>query len=274
LIQNTNTDSASQGKTIFLLHEKYKNFSIDTINIIPKKEQNFTQTFIQGASTDFQIKPVEKNFNGWIVYVLLVLVFFISLIWYYLPERALSLIKYTDKSRDFHTRENVNTETPGILILLFFIINYFIALTLFFFLSIKDINITPDKFIRNEYLLFFLTGVIGFYLYRLIVIYFTGFIFNTKLVAIKQIKLYINVDNLTGVLLIPLLFLLLFNRIDFFFYTGLFIMIAFQIFKWVRSFVLGKSIPGFSILHLFMYLCTLEILPLIVLIKLFYVVLN
>lgn len=241
---------------------------------IPQKEKEIRQTFIQTTPVNFQIRPIEKNYDGWIVYVLLFSVFFISLIWYYLPERAMSMIKFTDKKRDFRSRENVNTETPGILILLFFILNYFMTLTLFFFLSLKNINITPYSFIQNDCFLFFLVGVISLFLYKLIIMFFAGFFFNTRAVALKQMKLYINVDNLTGVLLIPLLFLLLFDRLDFLFYLGLFILLAFQIFKWFQSFVLGKSIPGFSILHLFMYLCTLEIVPLIVLIKLFYIEIN
>jgi len=243
---------------------------MDTTKKKSAQEKQLTKTFIQEKPVDFKFIPIQKDYNDWMVYMLLLLTFFISLIWYYLPERALSLIKFSDKPRDFRSRENVNTETPGTMILLFFIVNYFITFSLLLYLSVAKTEIMPTKIMRNEYLMFFVFAVVSFYIYRLIIIYITGFIFNTKDIAIKQIKLYVNVDNLTGVLLIPLLFLMLFTSFDFLFYVGISVLAVFQFFKWFQTFILGKSIPGFSMLHLFMYLCTLEIIPLIVLIKLFF----
>lgn len=274
MIQQLNTDTTTQTKTLYLWPESNRNTALNNADSVKGNAKKITQTFIQDKPVDIDIKPVQKNYNDWMIYVLLILIFFISLIWYYLPERAFSLIKFTDKNREFRGRENVNTETPGTLILLFFIMNYFVTLSLFLFLATTNKHLTPDHLLNNEYILFFFASVIAFYLYRLLVITVTGFIFNTKDVAVKQVKLYVNADNLSGVLLIPLLFLMLFIHFKILIYAGIFILMAFQIFKWIQSFILGKTISGFSILHLFMYLCTLEIIPLIVLIKLFYIVFN
>lgn len=202
------------------------------------------------------------------VYALLLLTFGFSLIWYYLPERAFSLFNFAKSRRDFRLRENVNTETPGIIILFFFISNYFITLSLFLFLSINNF-IANLSLVENKYLLFIIISVISFYLIRVIIILFAGYIFNTKDAANQQLKLYINIDNIIGVILIPILFLLLFLQSDFIFYAGIILLSILYIFRWFQTFILGKSISGFSILHLFMYLCTLEIIPVLVLIKLY-----
>jgi hypothetical protein len=41
-----------------------------------------------------------------------------------------------------------------------------------------------------------------------------------------------------------------------------------HIFRWFQTFFLGNSIPGVFAIHIFMYLCTLEIAPIIVVVKL------
>lgn len=204
------------------------------------------------------------------VYLLLILTLGISIIWYYMPERAISLFNFEQRKRDFHSRENVNTETPGMVILFFFMFNYFVTASLFLFLSLN--SFFNDKFlnlVQNEYILYLFISVIVFSVFRILIIFFTGFVFNTKEYADNQLKLYLNIDNIIGVFLIPILFLLLFVQIDYVIYIGIFILLILHIFRWFQTFMLGKSIPGFSILHLFMYLCTLEIIPLIILMKFF-----
>lgn len=217
---------------------------------------------------DFTIKSLQHDYTSWMVYALLLLTFGFSLIWYYMPERAFSLFNFAKSRRDFRIRENVNTETPGAVILFFFILNYFITLSLFLFISLNKFS-SNIHLTENKYLLFIIISVISFYLFRLIIILFAGYIFNTKDVAGKQLKLYINIDNIMGVILIPVLFLLLFLRVDFVFYAGIILLLILHVFRWFQTFILGNSISGFSILHLFMYLCTLEIIPVAVLIKLF-----
>lgn len=232
--------------------------------------EHINERFIQETNIDYTINAIQNESNDWMVYVLLILTLGISIIWYYMPERAISLFNFEQRKRDFHSRENVNTETPGMVILFFFMFNYFVTASLFLFLSLNSFY--NEKFlnlVQNEYILYLFISVIVFSVFRILIIFFTGFIFDTEEPASNQLKLYLNVDNIIGVFLIPILFLLLFVQIDYVIYIGIFILIILHIFRWFQTFMLGKSIPGFSILHLFMYLCTLEIIPLIILMKLF-----
>jgi len=264
----TNADSLVSKQEVFKHLGNYHPLVSDTVADASKTNEVITQTFLQDLPVDFTIKSLQPDYTDWMVYVLLLLTFGFSLIWYYLPERAFSLFNFAKNRRDFRLRENVNTETPGIVILFFFILNYFITLSLFLFLSINKFSVN-QSLIENKYLLFIIISVISFYLIRVIIILFAGYIFNTKDAANQQLKLYINIDNIIGIILIPVLFLLLFVRVDFIFYAGIILLFILHIFMWFQTFNLGKSISGFSILHLFMYLCTLEIIPVIVLIKLY-----
>lgn len=271
LLQKTNNDSIHQGKTYFPSPDQLQNNATESSKAAGVKDTVITvKPFLQESPVNYNVQHLPKNNNDWIIYVLLVFSFIISLIWYYLPERIVSLVNITPKARDSRYRDNSRTaETPGMVILLFLIINYYFTLSLFLFLSTTNFNIVLGRLLTNEYFLFFLVAVITCYAYRLIIIYFTGFIFNTAEVAAKQIKLYVNIDNLTGLLYIPIIFLMVFLKTEILIYFGILILVVFQIYKWLQTFMLGKSIQGFSVLHLFMYLCTLEIVPLIVLIKLY-----
>ena len=232
--------------------------------------QIITETFIQESPVNIVTEAIQSAHSDWMVYTLFILLFGISLVWYYFPERALSIFKISDTKKDARSNYSTGNETPGIMIVFFFIMNYLLTISLFLYLSISElieVNIQITK--GQSFLLLFIIGITALYLYRVIVIFFSGFIFNTKEVAEKQLKMYINIDNIIGVSLIPILILVLFVQLKIVIYIGLAVILILQIIKWVQTFLLGISISGFSVLHLFMYLCTLELLPIVVLIKLF-----
>ena len=205
------------------------------------------------------------------VYALLIVTFGFALIWFYLPERAISLFRLTVKQRDFRPRENVNTETPGILILFFYLLNYILSTSIFLYLSFNSfIKSAANSAKESSFLYYIIAFVVALFVFRMIAIYVTGFIFNTKEEAQNQARLFINSDFLIGVFLIPILYLILFVHLNFVIYIGFLIIIILHLIRWLQTFLIAKSVSEFSILHLFMYLCTLELIPLIVLIKVFY----
>jgi hypothetical protein len=234
------------------------------------EDRIITETFIQDSPVEMIGRTFQYAYNDWMVYSLLLLLFGISLVWYYFPERALSIFKISDSVKNTRSNFSTGNETPGIMILLFFIINYLLTISLFLYLSsIKFFPAIPDKTTGQELLVFFILGIVSLYIFKILIIFFTGFLFNTSSVANKQLSMYINIDNIIGVLLIPILILILFVQGDVIIYTGFGILLVFQFVKWFQTFNLAISISGFSVLHLFMYLCALELLPVAVLIKLF-----
>lgn len=264
-----NSDTLGIGQVTFEQMMKNHQTSSDSSTLVSHPAE-ITQTFLQEIPVVYTTNSIQAESYDWMVYAVLVLTFGFSLIWYYLPERAISLFRLFDSQRDFRSRENVGAETPGIMIFFFFILNYVFTLSLFFYLTAENLFVFEFGNLNdNQFLIYILVSVIAFYLLRIIIIFATGIIFNTKEAAGRQLKLFINIDNIMGVLLIPVLYIILFVRVDFVFYLGIIIIFILHIFKWFQSFIIGNSILGFSILHLFMYLCTLEIIPLIILVKLF-----
>ena len=85
---------------------------------------------------------------------------------------------------------------------------------------------------------------------------------------IFNISLY---NNLLGVTLIPILLLSYFSSIPAFyvlFYIAIPLMLIIFLFRLIRLYLIGIT-KGISYFYIFLYICTLEILPLVVLLRIF-----
>lgn len=230
--------------------------------------QQITESFLPPSGVAIsEIQLVSTQYD-WITYLLFGLLFGIALIWYFMPERLLSIFNFPSDSSSKRLKDS-GYNSPGFLLSFFLFINYLITFSLFIFLVFKPVALVSFKNISDTSLLFYIAALILiFYLFRLIFIRLNGFLFKTKAISKQQHLIYVNVDNLMGILLIPTILLVMYSTTNVFILLGIFVVLIIHLFRWLQTFILGKSIAGFSVLHLFMYLCTLEIIPLLVLIKL------
>ncbi|PHQ62533.1 MAG: hypothetical protein COC08_00570 [Maribacter sp.] len=131
------------------------------------------------------------------------------------------------------------------------------------------INVSPT----NNFLFFLL--ILGF----LVIVYLIKYIFsqvlffilndiNTASEYIFSVSLY---NNLLGVVLIPILCVTYFSSLDFniiFTYIASPLILLIFILRLIRLYLIGIS-KGISYFYIFLYICTLEILPLVVLFRIF-----
>jgi hypothetical protein len=231
-------------------------------------EGKFIGTFLQHGQT--QIVPVLNSQVSidYISYILLFFIAGIALVWRFLPERLFSLFNISTK-KGFSRTGDVTIKTPGLLISLFFFLNFIFSFSIFLFLLLK--TYAPDLISGSNNLLiiaYILVFIILLHLYRLFFIKSSGFIFKTDENSSQQLNIYINTENALGVLLIPVLLFSLYTSIHFILLTGILLFFIFLIIRWLKTFFIGMSISGFSVLHLILYLCTLEIIPVLIGIKL------
>jgi hypothetical protein len=206
--------------------------------------------------------------QDWMAYILLGLLLGIALLWYFEPERLAAIFNFPSFVSQTGRKESVYN-SPGLLTSSFFFINYLVTLSLFIFLLIgqfipglKSTNPSDSIFLYISVIILII------FIYRVLFIKLTGFIFQTTFISKQQLLLYVNINSLTGLALLPVLLLTLYTSVDWLIYLGIFILLIIYAFKWFQTFFLGKFVNGFSVFHLFMYLCTLEIIPLLALIKL------
>ena len=151
----------------------------------------------------------------------------------------------------------------------FYYLNYLTAVVLLIIMAIEKFAPFEAGAVSISQLIVLTSlAFIAYSLYKLTFITVAGFLFNTPTLAMQQIRLSINIDSISGFLLLPILLLALSTDLSYFFYFGIFIILIANALKWFQTIAIGKSVSMFKLYHLIIYLCTLEIIPLILLIKL------
>jgi len=114
-----------------------------------------------------------------------------------------------------------------------------------------------------------LCTVLGFWTGKVTLIRILSLIFRTRQTTNEYLLNIFIFSALLGVILLPLLVIVIYLKSVFFLWICIVFFILLLIFRFVRGFLIGASNTKFSYLFLFVYLCSLELLPLVVLMKLF-----
>ncbi|MBC8320388.1 MAG: DUF4271 domain-containing protein [Bacteroidetes bacterium] len=231
-----------------------------------------SQTLVNIFQVDnIQINPLlyYNNPNTDIItYVLLALLSIISAIWYFFPDRFLSIFFMKSKSQLLRGGES-RVRVPGTLITVFFWINFIIATNIFILLFLKRFfAIEIEGLSDYQVVSFIFLTISGLFLYRGVIIFGAATIFQTKKLMQHQVVIGQNILFITGVLLVPVILVLLYSGGSFFIYLAIAAIFFLQATRLVQLVIIGKSSTIFSVLHIILYLCTLEIVPVLVLIRL------
>lgn len=127
---------------------------------------------------------------------------------------------------------------------------------------------------QNEMLLFLfiLASVIIVYTVKFITIKFFGFVFKTAKETDEYALTVLLYINSLGLFLLPIVVCIAFAEnvpVEIFIKTGLCLLALFLFTRMVRGLIIGLNSIRVSKFYLFLYLCSLEILPLIVMVKIF-----
>jgi len=109
--------------------------------------------------------------------------------------------------------------------------------------------------------------VLCFWILKTGLIRFLSFIFRTRQTTREYILNILIFNILTGVFLLPLLVFAVYLNSIIFLWICMIILSLFFVFRLIRGFLIGISITKFSYVFLFVYLCSVEILPLVLLMK-------
>jgi hypothetical protein len=110
-------------------------------------------------------------------------------------------------------------------------------------------------------------SVLGFILVKAMFTYFSGITFKTveHSHAYRLNELIFN--HITGLIIMPVLLLILYWQPQPFLWIAFSMAVIMLIYRFLRSISIGFSNTKFSVFYLILYLCTLEILPLLLLVK-------
>jgi hypothetical protein len=146
---------------------------------------------------------------------------------------------------------------------------YFIIISLFLFQLYELVLVKDAGRLHQGFPLFALISifVLGFWMLKIGLIRFLSFIFRTRQTSREYILNILIFNILTGIFLLPLMVFAVYLKSVIFLWICMILFVLFFFFRFVRGFLIGISITKFSYLFLFVYLCSLEILPLVVLLK-------
>jgi hypothetical protein len=152
-----------------------------------------------------------------------------------------------------------------------FIIIYFIIFSLFIFQTAHFFaNLKQWAFYSFSFYLKILLVVIVLHYLKQFTTRFIGNLFkNNNTAYVYQLNEFV-FKIITGIFLLPAMLFAVFSDtaiISFTTYLSVFLVAILIIFKNIRAAIIGLSFSKFSKFYLFLYLCTLEILPILIIAK-------
>ncbi|MCK9421174.1 MAG: DUF4271 domain-containing protein [Bacteroidales bacterium] len=108
----------------------------------------------------------------------------------------------------------------------------------------------------------------GYWVIKFMLIRFLGVVFKTRETTFNYLLNLLIFCLITGPVILAFLVFIIYLKSDVLLFCCLIVFSLLFIFRVMRGFFIGSGLRKFSYLFLFVYLCSLEILPLLVLIKL------
>ncbi len=226
----------------------------------------FAGKFIQQQSVSIQPVAIEGHSGHLVYYVLFGLLALLAFIRFFYPATFGAVFSLFSGSAS--RRDADNYSKPGWAVPLFLSVNFIVSFSLLILVLLIRWKYLPGKAFTDPYHWAVITGsVVAFYLFVQIAHFLTGVIFDTSKQASLQIKNTAFWMYTSGIVLTPLLLV--------YFYSGNFLVVdsmvftlsVLLVFKWIQTFRIGLSLKGFLPLHIFLYLCAVEIVPLLLLVK-------
>ncbi len=257
-------------KTFFAGNVKDKKIGTPIIQKSFEQDKAFCTSIFENKKAPIQninAKPLNHIGYDWIFFTLLLCLLLIVIINFTNRKRVAFLFKafivprFTNQlTRDGSIQKEFFTY-PMLLI-------YFISFSLFIFKGLMlFFHVSPNLF--NGLIIF---GVLViYYIGKFLLVAILGFVFKTKKETFEYTTNTLIFLVVSGMFLVPLVFLVYYMQTPFsiiFFYITIVIGAIMLLYRTFRGFLIGLNSEHYNLYYLLLYLCTVEILPLLISVKL------
>ncbi|MFW5687369.1 MAG: DUF4271 domain-containing protein [Bacteroidota bacterium] len=151
----------------------------------------------------------------------------------------------------------------------FLFLNFLFCVSLLFYLTVPHSYFAPATSGIHPllFLAYGLGGALAFYLVKYILMVFAGWIFNTLKPTGSYMRVILLTNQFMGIALLPVVIIAFYNPYVWILYIAWGVVILLALYKVVRVSLIGWKIPDISAYHLILYLCTIEIAPVLFLVK-------
>jgi Domain of unknown function (DUF4271) len=212
-----------------------------------------------------EIKPMEPDWvTGLLIFCFMILAW--SQVFYYKRIRQIFMAPFSKRFLSQLTREG-NLFKERISLALGTV--YFLGFSLLLFEFNEQILKLTIPVFRGIALYGIITlAIVAVTAVKVSLIQLLGIVFKTRETTYNYLLNLLIFALLSGPLILAFLVFILYLKFPVLLHICLILFIVFYLFRFVRSFFIGITLTKFSYLFLFVYLCSLEILPLLVIIKL------
>ena len=249
-------------ESLFITHSSDSN-SINQIKLSAEhkaKKSLFVNHELQVS--DFSPIVSQKNNTDFVLAAIILCVLLIS-ISRLLSAKGLSNILKSLVSIRHLIMPGFDVFNKRISFLLF--VNYIISFSLLIFFFAAFHPNLASNFEANFFIFIKIIGaVLALLLYKYIFIKLFALVFKTETQALNHGNIIYFSNQAIGVFLLPLIIITVYLNSLVFLYISSGIFVFYSVFRFARCFFLEINKSSFSVFHLFLYLCTLEILPLFI----------
>jgi len=253
--------------------KKYYDFTVfDYVSPLPPHKQ-FKQTTSVFAPHSLVPKhngplPIEKQSTDWFTLIFVACLFILAWIQTSYAKRLGQIFKAVAQSHYVNQLEREgNLFKERISLGLGFI--FYTISSIFVFLIVRKFAGIPDGFHNLTFTAIIMCGLMAYQLIKSSLVYLSGIIFDTREAA-RQYQLNILIFNyVIGITLFPLAIVVFYWDNILLMTTGIILVVLLLLYRLYRGILTGLTNKSYNLFYLFLYLCTLEILPLILLYKVF-----
>jgi len=215
-----------------------------------------------------QVREVRKFQPDWILGILILCAIFLAWTQIFAFKRFKQVIRAPFSKRFINQlmrdgnlfRERISISLGLIYMMCFSLLLY----------EVNELVLEWTIFRIQGFLLFLLISgfIIAFWSIKSIFIRILGEVFRTFQTTHEYMLNSLVFNLMTGIVILPFLIMVIYLKSIPMVYFCLIFMVFLNVFRFVRGFLIGVSLTKFSYLFLFVYLCSLEILPLLIIAKL------
>lgn len=254
--------------------EKYDtnsyNLTNKTYNKLPIREKPITTNRTEESKQLFQPTTKPLGIENWQIIILFSCLFLIAFVKGVNQNRFKNMAKSIVSKQaviEILRGEKIFFNRTNLILNVVYLCVFSLYIQHFFYIHQKNLTNSFELIYFFKIVLFLAIYFMSQLLFNAIL----NFIFDTKEIQMEYIFNTSLFNNFLGVLMVPLLFLIYFTTLqNSVFFNNFILVIVFIIllFRTIRYIKIGAT-KNISNLHIFLYICTLEILPLIVIIKFF-----
>lgn len=242
----------------------------DSIGIVSNKP-TLTSSVIaphqRPNQNDFKLIPKVENSSSWLFIYLLVTLLITSLISRFYRKRFSIVLNAPWQSRYYNQISNESKLFDHPLNFMLFVLY---SANLAFFIVMAVQNFKSDFLLQwNIFGVFsvLILLIMAYTFLKTMAAKFTSILFKqSDFASIYGAQLHLSQNNI-GVYLLPFLWILMYHPIPYSYRIIVLFFIGFGVFRMVKSLISLTTSTRLSLYQIFLYLCTVEILPLIVVIK-------